>query len=152
MNLSYFLATLHILTFGVGFYAIWTRANALKKLSDIDDSSGLKEVFKADNLWGLAAVLWIATGLWRAFGGLAKGSDYYLHSNTFIAKMALFLLVFIIEIKPMVTLIRWRIKKRKIETIDFSSAPQLALLSRIELGLVIIIVFLATAIARGIGY
>jgi putative membrane protein len=149
MNLSYFLATLHILTFGVGFYAIWTRANALKNLKDV---SGLNEVFKADNLWGIAALLWIVTGLWRAFGGLAKGSDYYLHSKTFIAKMGVFLLVFIIEIKPMVTLIRWRIKRKKNETIDFSSAWQLSLLSQIELVLVIIIVFLATAMARGIGY
>jgi putative membrane protein len=112
----------------------------------------LNEVFKIDNLWGLAALLWIATGLWRAFGGLGKGSHYYLHSNIFIAKMALFLLVFIIEIKPMVTLIRWRIRKRKNETIDFSSGRLLSRLSYIELGLIIIIVFLATAMARGIGY
>jgi len=149
MTPSYILATLHILTFGLGFYAIWSRANALKKLKD---DSGLNEVFKADNLWGLAAFLWIATGLWRTFGGLEKGSYYYLHSNTFIAKMTLFLLVFIIEIKPMVTLIRWRNRRRKNETIDFSSARLLARLSHIELGLVAIIVFLATAMARGLGY
>ncbi len=149
MNLSYLLATLHILTFGIGLYAIWSRANALKKLKD---ASGLNEVFKADSLWGLAALLWIATGLWRAFGGLEKGSHYYLHSKTFIAKMVLFLLVFIIEIKPMLTLIQWRIKKRKNEPIDFSSARLLARLSHIELGLVAIIVFLATAMARGLGY
>jgi putative membrane protein len=149
MNLSYVIATLHILTFSIGFYGIWSRANALKKLKDV---SGLNEVFKADNFWGLAAMLWIVTGLWRAFGGLEKGSDYYLHSNTFIIKMALFVLVFIIEIKPMVTLIRWRTKKRKNETIDFSSARQLAFLSHIELGLIAIIVCLATAMARGIGY
>jgi len=97
-------------------------------------------------------LLWIITGLWRAFGGLEKGGDYYLHSKTFIAKMALFLLIFIIEIKSMVTLIKWRIKKRKNETIDFSSAPVLARLSHIELGLITIIVFLAVAMARGIGY
>jgi len=149
MNLSYLIATLHILTFGIGFYAIWTRANALKKLNNV---SGLNEVFKADNFWGLAALLWITTGLWRAFGGLEKGSEYYLHSKTFIVKMALFLLVFIIEIKPMVTLIRWRTKKRKNEPMDFSSARQLAFLSHIELGLITIIVFLATAMARGIEY
>lgn len=149
MDLRYLLATLHILTFGLGFYAIWSRANALKKLRDI---SGLNEVFTADSLWGLAALLWIATGLWRAFGGLEKGSAYYLHSKTFIAKMALFLLVFIIEIKPMVTLIKWRNKKRRNEMIDLSSAPLLARLSHIELGLVAIIVFLATAMARGMGY
>jgi len=52
----------------------------------------------------------------------------------------------------MVTLIRWRTKKRKNEPMDFSSARQLAFLSHIELGLITIIVFLATAMARGIEY
>lgn len=149
MTLSYIIATIHILTFGIGFYGIWSRAHALKKLKDV---SGLDEVFKADNFWGLAALLWIVTGLWRAFGGLEKGSDYYVHSNTFITKMALFVLVFLIEIKPMVTLIKWRIKKRKNEPIDFSSAGQMAFTSHMQLGLISIMVCLATAMARGISF
>jgi len=146
MNLSYLLATLHILNFGLGFYAIWSRANALKKLKDVSD---LNEVFKADNLWGLAGLLWIATGLWRAFGGLEKGSHYYLHSKPFIAKWRSF--VSFSSSKPMVTLIRWRARKRKNEPIDFSSPRLLTRLSHIESGLFAIIVFLATAMARGIG-
>jgi putative membrane protein len=97
-------------------------------------------------------LLWIVTGLWRAFGGLEKGSDYYLHSTAFIIKMAIFLLVFIIEIKPMITLIKWRAKKKRNESIDFSAARQLAFISHIELGLLTIIVCFATAMARGIGY
>ncbi|MBG9377805.1 DUF2214 family protein [Panacibacter sp. DH6] len=146
MQLSYTIATIHIITFGLGFYSIWARADALKKLHD---PHGLKDVFKADNLWGLASLLWIVTGLWRAFGGLEKGSYYYLHSNAFIAKMTLFLLVFILEIKPMITLIKWRRQRKKNEPINFSPARQLARLSHIELGLLAIIVCLATAIARG---
>ena len=66
--------------------------------------------------------------------------------------MALFVLVFIIEIKPMVTLIKWRNQKRRNQPIDLSSARQLAFISHIELGLITIIVCLATAMARGIGY
>ena len=108
MSLQIIIAYLHLLTLGIGFYAIWARANALKKLKDIE---GLSEVFRADNFWGLAAGLWIVSGLLRAFGGLEKGTDYYLHSTAFIIKMSLFLLVFIIEWKPMITLIKWRIKK-----------------------------------------
>lgn len=148
MNLSYIMAVLHLLTFGIGFYAIWARANSLKKLTG---TAGLNEVFKADNIWGIAALLWIGTGLWRAFGGLEKGSDYYLNSHPFLMKMGLFLLLFIIEIKPMVTLIRWRVKLRKNEAIDLSPARQMARLSHIELGLLAIIVFLAAAMARGLG-
>ena len=149
MSLSLIIAWFHILTLGIGFYAIWARANALKKLKD---AGGLAEVFKADNFWGLAAGLWIVTGLWRAFGGLEKGSAYYLHSTAFIIKMSLFLLVFILELKPMITLIQWRIKSKKGGAIDFSQARMFALLSHIELGLLSFIVLLAVAMARGVWY
>jgi putative membrane protein len=148
MTLQYILATLHLLTFGIGFYACLSRANALKVLRD---TSGLDRVFKADNLWGLAAGLWLVTGLWRAFGGLEKGSSYYLHSTAFLLKMGFFLLVLLVELTPMITLIKWRIKKRANESIDLSAASTLALLSRIELVLLVIIVCLATAMARGMG-
>ncbi|MDB5282499.1 MAG: putative rane protein, partial [Bacteroidota bacterium] len=93
MNLKLFIAFIHILVFGIGFYSIWTRANALKKLKD---NSGLPEVFKADNFWGLAALLWIVTGVWRAFGGLEKGTAYYVHNTAFLIKMLLFGLVFVL--------------------------------------------------------
>jgi putative membrane protein len=149
MTLRVVLAYLHLLTLGIGFYSIWTRANALKKLTD---KGGLPEVFRADNFWGLAAGLWIATGLWRAFGGLEKGTDYYVHNAAFLIKMSLFLLVFAIELKPMIILIRWRTKNKKGEAIDFSQARQLAFMSHIQLGLLAIIIFFATAMARGVWY
>jgi uncharacterized membrane protein len=40
----------------------------------------------ADTWWGLAAVIWIATGLWRLVGGLEKGTDYYRHNYLFWVK------------------------------------------------------------------
>jgi putative membrane protein len=149
MSLQFLIAYIHILIFGIGFYAIWTRANALKKLKD---NSGLPEVFKADNFWGLAALLWIITGLWRAFGGLEKGSNYYLHSTAFLIKMALFALVFVLELKPMITLIQWRIKLKKGQAIDFSKARSFAFISHLELGLITLIVLFAVAMSRGIWY
>jgi len=94
----------------------------------------------------------VCGSLWRAFGGLEKGSAYYLHSTAFIIKMSLFLLVFILELKPMITLIQWRIKNRKGEIIDLSQARLLARLSHIELGLLSFIVLLAVAMARGVWY
>jgi putative membrane protein len=102
MNTSYLLSVFHLLTFGLGFGSCWTRAAALKK---VKDNSGLDAVFFADNLWGISALLWIVTGLWRAFGGLEKGTDYYLSSTAFLIKMGLFIAIFIIELKPMITFI-----------------------------------------------
>jgi putative membrane protein len=139
-------AFLHLLTLGIGFYAIWTRANALKK---VKDPSGLPDVFRADNIWALAAMLWIVTGLWRAFGGLEKGSQYYLHSSIFIFKITMFLTVFALEISIMGRLIKWRRQLKKGELIDLSSARRFAIFSHFQLGIVSIIVLLAVIMARG---
>jgi len=38
-------------------------------------------VFHADNWYGVAAILWVVTGLLRAYGGLEKGSAYYLENH-----------------------------------------------------------------------
>lgn len=152
MLLQYLFATIHILTFGLGFYSCWARASALSRLGKSKDESGIKDVLTADNLWGIAAALWLITGLWRAFGGLEKGSAYYLHNAAFIIKMTLFALVFALELKPMITFIRWRMMQRKNEKIDLSVVPALARLSYIELILLIPIASMATAMARGILY
>ena len=147
MSLQIIIAYLHLLILGIGFYSIWARANALKKLIDIE---GLSEVFRADNYWGLAAAGWISTGLMRVFGGLGKGTDYYLHSTAFIIKMILFLLVFIIEWKPMITLIQWRIKRKRGQVIDLSRAYSFGVRSQIQLGILIILLLFAVAVANGI--
>jgi putative membrane protein len=149
MDLPFFLAVLHLITFGLGAGSCWARARALGKLKGSD---GLKDVFFADNLWGLAALLWIVTGLWRAFGGAGKGADFYLHDTAFLVKMALFAVVFMLEIRPMVTLIRWRIRLAKGLPVDLTSAPMLAQITYVQLLLLIPIVMMAAAIARGIWY
>ncbi len=149
MDLRYIVATIHLLTFGLGAYSIWARANALKELKD---EKGIGDVLKADNLWGVAAALWLLTGLWRAFGGLEKGSDYYIHNTAFIIKMSLFALVFALELKPMITFIKWRTQLRKKEAVDTTVSGNLATLSFIELALLIPIVSMAAAMARGVLY
>jgi putative membrane protein len=102
------------------------RASALRRLKD---QHGVDAVLFADNLWGLAALLWLITGLWRAFGGLEKGSDFYLHDAAFLVKMGLFTLVFALEVRPMLTLIRWRIQKTKGIPVDISVAGSLSRIS-----------------------
>lgn len=64
------VAAVHLLALGMGLGAVWTRARALKALPE---PSAFGRAFAADGVWGLAALLWISTGLWRAFGGLEKG-------------------------------------------------------------------------------
>ncbi len=149
MAIRWLIATLHLLALPLGLGAIWTRSRALGLARGAD---GLHRVFVADNLWALAAVLWLGTGLLRAFGGLEKGASYYLHDRVFFIKMGLFVTILILEIWPMTTLIRWRIGVRRDASIDLRFAPALARLSQIQLGLVVLMVFAATALARGLFY
>ena len=146
MTLRWLIATIHLLTLPLGLAAIWARSRALGRTRSAAD---LPPVFVADNLWGLAAALWIGTGLLRVFAGLEKGSSYYLHDHVFYAKMGLFLLVFLLELRPMITLIRWRGALRRGTLVDIAPAAGLARISHVQGVLVILIVFAATALARG---
>lgn len=148
MIVRWLLAALHLLALGFGLAAVVTRSHELRGQLD---QAGLKRVFRSDTSWGLAALLWIVTGLMRAFGGFEKGTEYYLQSDTFILKMALLLLIIVLEVWPMVTLIRWRMQMRRHESPNTSAAPTLSLISRVQAGLVILMVFAATAMARGYG-
>lgn len=144
--IRWFVAAIHLLALGLGLGAIWSRRRALKGLPD---PKNLQRAIYADTLWGIAALLWITTGLARAFAGLEKGSAYYLASNAFILKMVLLGLVLLLEVWPMVTLIRWRIQISRGEAIDTQNAKRLSLISAVQTALVVTMVFAATAVARG---
>ena len=59
------LAAIHLLALGIGLGAVWVRARALR---GSPDESALRRALTADGVWGLAALLWLSTGLWRLFG------------------------------------------------------------------------------------
>ena len=148
MYLRWLFAALHLLALGIGLGAVWSRSRVLKSNLDND---GLRRVFLADAFWGIAAGLWIITGLVRAFAGLEKGSAYYLGNTMFLVKMGLLGLILILEVWPMITLIRWRITVRQGQLPDVKAAPTMARISQLEVVLVVLMVFAATAVARGIG-
>ena len=147
--LSAVVSSLHVLALALGLPAVFLRGRALKGPLDAD---GLRRLLAADNVWGIAAVLWIATGLLRAFGGLEKGTEFYLRSPLFWTKLALFGIVFLLEIRPMVTFIRWRRALRSGLTVDSSGARTLYTLNHIELAIVVVMVFVASLMARGVGF
>jgi putative membrane protein len=147
--LSAIVSSLHLLALAIGLPAVFLRGRALKGPLD---AAGLRRLLAADNVWGLAALLWIVTGLLRAFGGLEKGTEFYLHSPLFWVKMSLFLLVLLLEIRPMITFIGWRRKIGRGEAVDTSPARGLYTLNHIELAVVVVMVFVASMMARGVGY
>ena len=148
MLVRWLVAAVHLAALGVGLGAVWARARALRAPLD---AAGYRRVFYADSWWGIAALLWISTGLMRAFGGLEKGTDYYLHNPFFLTKMTLLVAVLALEVWPMATLIRWRIARRKGEAVDTSRAPTVALISTTQAAAVVAMVLAATAMARGLG-
>ena len=143
------VSSLHLLALAIGLPAVFLRGRALKGQLDAD---GLRRLLAADNAWGVAAVLWIVTGLLRAFGGLEKGADFYLRSPLFWTKMALFLVILLLEVRPMITFIRWRIQLGRGLPVDTAVARRLYTLNHIELALVVLMVFVAGMMARGIGF
>jgi len=100
---------------------------------------------------GIAALLWLASGLARAFGHIEKAPEFYLRNGFFWVKMALFASVVALEIWPMVTFVGWRIARRQGRPLPrFNRLGRLILVDDVETALVIVIPFVAAAMARGL--
>jgi putative membrane protein len=148
VTIRWLLASLHLLALGVGLGAVWARG---RSLSSPLNASDVRSVLFADMWWGVAALLWISTGLWRLLAGLEKDTGYYFQNHLFLTKMALLAIVIALEVWPMVTLIRWRRGLRTGEQPVTRTAPALARISFVQAWLVVLMVFLAAAMARGYG-
>jgi putative membrane protein len=146
------LSALHLLALAIGFSAVFARGRRLRDLRRTPaDDAAVARVLQADNFWGLAALLWIATGLTRAFGRVEKTPDFYLHNGFFWVKMGLFGVVLLLEIAPMTTFIRWRIDRAHGGV--NAAAANLGLLVKLndfETALVLAIPFVAALMARGL--
>ncbi|MDF9777986.1 DUF2214 family protein [Pseudomonas baetica] len=148
MLTHWFLAAVHLLAVVLGLWAVLTRGTAFRRLAD--GAGEVRSVLVVDNIWGISAVVLLISGGMRAFGGYEKGMDYYLHQPLFHLKMTLFVLILLLEIAPMVTLIKWRIALARKEVIDTGRAKLFARISHIEALLVLLMVVAATGMARGV--
>jgi putative membrane protein len=146
------LASLHLLALGLGLGAVFTRSAALhaRPLTARD----VKRALKADSYWGIAALLWLGTGVWRLVAHTEKPMTYYGHNVAFLAKMGGFILILLLELWPAITLVRWRSAARRGGSSwhpPEGSARSIAMIGHIEATIVIVMVVLATAMARGYG-
>src|SRR5512146_2685821 len=143
------LAWVHLLALGVGLGGVWGRARALHdSLRDPVDERAIRRALVADAWWGVAAVVWLVTGLWRLFAGTEKSATYYMTNLAFDAKMLMFVAILALETWPMITLIRWRRRTREPHARDVG---RIEVISYVECALVIAMVFAAVAMARGVG-
>lgn len=149
------LAVLHLLALGIGLSAIYARARHLTALATQDDApeKALARVFHADNWWAVAAMLWVSTGLWRAFAGTEKASAYYWAQPVFWTKMGLLGLILLLELWPMITLIRWRMAEargqRPTMSVMTGHARIMAHISHLQIALSVAMVVAASMLARG---
>ncbi len=152
IHVSALVSALHLLALALGLPGVFLRGRALRGLRGPLDGAGLGRLFAADTAWGIAAFLWIGSGLLRAFGGLEKGSEFYLSSPLFLVKMGLLGTILLLEVWPMATFIRWRVQRARGGTPNTAAACRLYVVNQLQVGLVVAMVFTASFMARGVGY
>jgi putative membrane protein len=155
------LAWLHLIALAIGGWAVLARGQALRQaVRELPGTAALRRAFQADAHWGVAALLWFGTGLWRYLGSTEKATGYYNSNHIFLTKMTLFVVILALEIWPMVTLTRWRAvfgRAGRSDTagseaaIDAAKARTIATISYIQGAIVAMIVLAAVAMARGYG-
>lgn len=143
------LSALHVLSLGIGLGAVFARGRALRAVTR-EGESAVRSAFLPDSLWGIAALLWIVTGLGRLFGGVEKSLDFYLYNGFFWMKMGMFAAVFALEIVPMLTLLRWRAAVRSGSSVDTGRAALIARINTVQIVLVVLMPFAAAAMTRAL--
>jgi len=106
-----------------------------------------RRIASIDAVFFAAALAALATGLLRLFF-YAKGVVFYTGNPAFWAKMALYVIIAGISIKPTRTFLRWK------RTGSAPAAAEIAAARRmihIELGLLALMPLMAVLMARGIG-
>lgn len=150
MLIHWILAAVHLLVVVLGFWAVLVRGTNFRRLAT--GVGEVRSVLIADNIWGISALVLLVTGGMRAFGGFEKGTDYYLQQPLFHLKMTLFVLILLLEVAPMVTLIKWRIALARGAAIEAGRAKLFARISHVEALLLLLMVIAATGMARGVTF
>lgn len=143
-------ASLHYLSIFV-LFALLTCEHILFR-AGLDHATA-RRLLRIDLAYGVTAGLVLATGLARVIW-FGKGLDYYLHNWVFHAKVTLFILVGLLSILPTLTFFNWRndLLAGKAPTITPAQARRTIWVIRLELLLLVCLPFLASLMARGVGY
>jgi uncharacterized membrane protein len=146
--LAAFLSAIHVLTLALGLGAVFLRGRALAALPAGDDAAW-KRLLAADSAWGVAAALWIITGFGRVFSG-GKDPEFYWRNGFFWVKLGLFLVIFALELRPMITFIRVRQARARHTPIPAFDAASYYRTNHAQLALAALIPFVAALMARGV--
>ena len=146
MVLPALLSAIHLLTLALGLGAVVARGRALA--GPLDEPSW-RRLLAADNLWGVAALLWITSGLARVFFG-GKTPGFYWRNGAFWLKLGLFAVIFVLELRPMIAFMGVRQARRTHAPMPLVPVERLRRINHAEIVLVVVIVFVAAFMARGV--
>ncbi len=134
------VSSIHLLGLALGATGAFVRARAFAM-------NDMKTVLRADAAWGIAALVLLATGLYR-FYNLEKGAQFYTHNPFFPAKMTAFTVILALEAWPMITLLRVRLGKHVVAEARMRT---FAKITYAQLVFLIVVVAFASLMARGVG-
>ncbi|HEY6825365.1 MAG TPA: hypothetical protein VI259_00830, partial [Gemmatimonadaceae bacterium] len=101
MDTGLVVASLHLFALGVGLGGLWSRARALHdSLRRSGDRRALSRAYTGSAWWSAAVLLWLITGAWWLARGPENLANLYGVDATFLAKMALFVVVVGFEVWP----------------------------------------------------
>jgi putative membrane protein len=108
---------------------------------------------RMDAVYGVSAMLLIVVGLVRVFY-TEKGAAYYFGSAPFLLKVALFVVVGLLSIKPTREFLSWRsaLRQGQVPRFDDARRRSIRMAIHIELTLLVVILLCAALMARGIGF
>ena len=144
LGYSPIVIVINYLALAMGLAALIMRGRALKvQIPGEHSIEILKNVLKTNNIWNLAALLWIFTGVILFGRKLDEGIDWYLANFWIRLNAGLFLGILIVELKPLISINIWRIgwlknKGLKIK-LGKSQIQSLVLFNTIEIVLVAVI-------------
>ncbi|MEC5388321.1 DUF2214 family protein [Uliginosibacterium sp. H3] len=150
MFINAFFAFLHfVAAFGV-VATVVTEWLTLSRTPTLAEALRLQRV---DACYGLFAMLVLVVGFLRVFY-FEKGSAWYLSNQVFWTKLALFAVVGLLSIYPTVLFLAWRkeTSQGKAPVLTEKQFLRLRLLLRAEVGLLLLVVFSASMMAKGIGH
>ena len=112
-----------------------------------------RTILFADSVFGASAGAILIVGFLRVFY-FEKGATYYFHSVPFIAKLSLFAVIGLLSIYPTLQFLSWRasLKQGVVPALEPAKLRAIRTIIHWELAGLVVLVFCAALMARGIGY
>jgi putative membrane protein len=149
MILNSIMATLHhIAAFAVTATLVYEFV-AFRKNLTVHEA---RRILHIDTTYGISAAVLIIVGLLRVYF-FEKGSEFYTNNSMYWIKMGLFIIVGLLSIYPTVRFLKWRANLKEDKAPEFTDDEykKIRLFVHLELVGIVLILFVAPLMARGIG-